>query len=87
DPREEGAARAAGPDHRRSGSTGLATGPHVCFRFWKHGQQVDHRKEEMPSAEPVAKADRFKFEMQRDMLLAQLDEAARHGQHTSIATF
>ena len=69
------------------GSTGLATGPHVCFRFWKHGQQVDHRKEEMPSAEPVAKADRFKFEMQRDMLLAQLDEAARHGQHTSIATF
>ncbi len=27
------------------GSTGLATGPHVCFRFWKNGKQVDHYKE------------------------------------------
>lgn len=69
------------------GSTGLATGPHVCFRFWKRGQQVDHRKEEMPSADPVAKSDRFKFEMQRDMLVAQLDEAMRTGQHVSIASF
>lgn len=69
------------------GSTGLATGPHVCFRFWKHGQQVDHRQEEMPSAEPIAQADRFDFEMQRDMLLAQLDEAVREAQRTSIATF
>ena len=23
------------------GMTGLATGPHVCFRFWKDGRQVD----------------------------------------------
>ncbi|MGF1564811.1 MAG: peptidoglycan DD-metalloendopeptidase family protein [Flavobacteriales bacterium] len=36
------------------GSTGLATGPHVCFRFWKNGQQVDHLKEEFPAAEPIA---------------------------------
>lgn len=36
------------------GSTGLATGPHVCFRFWKNGQQVDHRKEEFPNTEPLA---------------------------------
>lgn len=35
------------------GSTGLATGPHVCFRFWKNGQQVDHRKEKFPSSHPV----------------------------------
>tara|TARA_Y100000782_G_scaffold115569_1_gene160339 strand:+ start:40657 stop:41943 length:1287 start_codon:yes stop_codon:yes gene_type:complete len=35
------------------GSTGLATGPHVCFRFWKNGQQVDHRKEKLPPSKPV----------------------------------
>ena len=35
------------------GSTGLATGPHVCFRFWKNGQQVDHLKEDFPPSEPI----------------------------------
>lgn len=35
------------------GSTGLATGPHVCFRFWKNGAQIDHRKEKIPPSEPV----------------------------------
>ncbi len=29
------------------GQTGLATGPHVCFRFWKDGQQVNHIKEKV----------------------------------------
>lgn len=57
------------------GSTGLATGPHVCFRFWKNGQQVDHRREEFPSAEPIATADRAAFNALRDSLGARLDEA------------
>ncbi len=35
------------------GSTGLATGPHVCFRFWKNGRQVDHLRLEFPSGDPV----------------------------------
>ncbi len=35
------------------GSTGLATGPHVCFRFWKNGTQVDPLKEKIPASEPV----------------------------------
>ncbi len=35
------------------GSTGLATGPHVCFRFWKNGQQVDHLRLEFPSGDPL----------------------------------
>lgn len=38
------------------GSTGLATGPHVCFRFWKNGKQIDHRKEVPPRSEPVPAA-------------------------------
>lgn len=35
------------------GSTGLATGPHVCYRFWKNGKQVDPLREKLPEAEPV----------------------------------
>lgn len=35
------------------GSTGLATGPHVCFRFWKNGAQVDHRREKLPPSKPI----------------------------------
>lgn len=35
------------------GSTGLATGPHVCFRFWENGRQVDHTKIDFPTAEPL----------------------------------
>ena len=35
------------------GSTGLATGPHVCYRFWKNRKQVEHRREEFPSTDPV----------------------------------
>lgn len=37
------------------GSTGLATGPHVCYRFWKHGSQVNHRAEKLPPSNPVKK--------------------------------
>ncbi len=44
------------------GSTGLATGPHVCFRFWKNGVQVDHREEAGPPPTPVADSDRAAFE-------------------------
>ena len=27
------------------GSTGLATGPHLCYRLWKRGAQVDPTRE------------------------------------------
>lgn len=36
------------------GSTGLATGPHVCYRFWVRGEQVDPFKQNLPAAEPIA---------------------------------
>ncbi|KAA3596695.1 MAG: hypothetical protein DWQ06_14895 [Calditrichaeota bacterium] len=35
------------------GSTGLATGPHLCYRFYKHGRQIDPFKEKVPSTEPI----------------------------------
>jgi len=51
---QQGAAVQQGQVIGEVGSTGLATGPHVCFRFWKNGVQVDHRKEEFPNTEPLA---------------------------------
>lgn len=38
------------------GSTGLATGPHVCYRFWKNGKQINHRSEKFPSSIPMAES-------------------------------
>jgi len=35
------------------GSTGLATGPHVCYRFWKDGSQVDPTKQKLTFADPL----------------------------------
>ncbi|NNC84983.1 MAG: peptidoglycan DD-metalloendopeptidase family protein, partial [Bacteroidia bacterium] len=37
------------------GSTGLATGPHLCYRFWKNGQQVDGTKVKIPPSKPIQK--------------------------------
>lgn len=33
------------------GSTGLATGPHVCYRFWKNGVQVDPLRLNLPTSQ------------------------------------
>ncbi|MBI1287123.1 MAG: peptidoglycan DD-metalloendopeptidase family protein [Flavobacteriales bacterium] len=55
------------------GSTGLATGPHVCFRFWKNGKQVDHRKEDLPAAIPISDSSRpdfLKMVSERDSIKA-----------------
>ncbi len=35
------------------GSTGLATGPHVCYRFWYNGKQIDPNSIKLPAAEPI----------------------------------
>jgi murein DD-endopeptidase MepM/ murein hydrolase activator NlpD len=45
----------------RVGSSGLATGPHVCYRFWKNGRQVDALKLKLPSGEPMKSANRALF--------------------------
>ncbi len=36
------------------GMTGNTSGPHVCYRFWKNGEQVDPLREKLPAADPLA---------------------------------
>ena len=37
------------------GMTGNTSGPHVCYRFWKNGAQVDPLKQQLPASEPMKK--------------------------------
>jgi len=38
------------------GMTGNTAGPHVCYRFWKNGRQVDPFKQKLPEAEPISES-------------------------------
>ena len=42
------------------GMTGSHLEPHVCYRFWKNGKQVDPFKQKLPEAEPIS--DSLKIE-------------------------
>lgn len=55
------------------GSTGLATGPHVCYRFWKNGKQVDPLRENLPEPEPMDSTDMPDFNKVKDALQKQLE--------------
>lgn len=55
------------------GSTGLATGPHVCYRFWKNGKQVDPYKQKLPEAEPIADSLRPAYESLMEVARKKLD--------------
>lgn len=56
------------------GSTGLATGPHVCFRFWKNGRQVDHRRLTFPPPVPLPQKELPAFFKVRDVYVKMLKQ-------------
>ena len=55
------------------GSTGLATGPHVCYRFWVNGVQMDPYKQKLPDAEPIKKEYLEAFETRKTELISLKD--------------
>ena len=55
------------------GRSGQATGPHVCYRFWKNGKQVDPFKTSLPPSDPVKKEKREAFENIKSILMEKLN--------------
>ncbi len=55
------------------GMTGNTGGPHVCYRFWKNGRQVDPLREKLPAADPLPESLRPKYYEFIGPLKEQLD--------------
>src|SRR5262245_16924615 len=58
------------------GSTGLSTGPHVCFRIAQDGRYFNPAKLHTPAGDAVSPQRRPDFRVSRDALLARLDTGA-----------
>ena len=58
------------------GSTGTSTGPHLDYRIWKNGVNIDPLKVPQEPAEPIAKQNKEAFEAIRDRIVAELNGTA-----------
>ncbi len=54
------------------GDTGLATGPHVCYRIARDGRYVNPTKLGQPGGQPVTPSSRYAFYRTRDAILSNL---------------
>ncbi len=55
------------------GMTGNTGGPHVCYRFWKNGKQVDPFKQDLPASKPLDESYHEEFDVFMLPLKDQLD--------------
>ena len=55
------------------GMTGYTSGPHVCYRFWKNGKQVDPFKQKLPEAKPINAELKAKYMVHMQPLKENLD--------------
>lgn len=56
------------------GSTGLANGPHLCYRFWRNGVQVDALRVELPPSQPINEGSKESFLMVAHGITERLDK-------------
>lgn len=66
------------------GATGLATGPHVCYRFWKNGAQVDPFREKIPPSEPVKPDYLALFDSVRQQWMDKLEQLPIHSSLSAL---
>ena len=55
------------------GMTGNTSGPHVCYRFWKNGIQVDPFKQKLPEAKPINESLKKKYFSDIVLIKSELD--------------
>ncbi|WMN07602.1 peptidoglycan DD-metalloendopeptidase family protein [Marivirga arenosa] len=58
------------------GSTGLASGPHLCYRFWKNDKQVDALKVDLPPSEPIKEDYLSNFMRYKGYVKSKLDQVS-----------
>jgi murein DD-endopeptidase MepM/ murein hydrolase activator NlpD len=69
------------------GSTGLATGPHLCYRFWRNGVQVDALRVELPPSEPIKNEYIQAYEQAKVQVKLALDAIPSPAQQSLAKTF
>ena len=66
------------------GMTGNTGGPHVCYRFWKNGRQVDPFREKLPEAEPISDSLKTRYLDFISPLKTRLDAIEFKGEETPM---
>lgn len=67
------------------GMTGNTSGPHVCYRFWKNGRQVDPFRQKLPEADPIKEELKDQYFQFINPIKQQLDEIPDAQMPTAIA--